>query len=146
MPTSKKFPWVSLALLLVTYSTLGSLLTAFHDPLFIWVIIVVSVLLLAAALSSPWSKIRNAFTRIFKSDSRTFLVAVVAALLSVVFVSWLHISAHALVVMSAGTLVRLDAQTAGLSERQIFWLLAIVSLVGLGLGGVAQHLYMQTFI
>lgn len=144
MLTLKKFPWVSLAILLVTYSTLGWLLSAFHDPWSVWVIIVISILLLAAVLASPWSKIRDYFTRLFKSDTRTFLIAVIVALLSVVIITWLHIFAHALVVISAGTLVRLDAQTFGLTESQAFWLLAIVSLLGLGLGGAAQYMYMQT--
>lgn len=136
----KKFPWVSLALLLVTHSTLGWLLSAFHDPWFAWVMVVVGVLLLAAVLSSPWSKIRDGFALLFKSDTRAFFIAVAAALLMVLIISCLHIFAHALVVTSADTLVRLDAQTAGLSERQAFWILAILSLVGLGLGALAQTL------
>jgi hypothetical protein len=144
MPTLKKFPWVSLALLLVAYTALGWLLSDFHNPLVVWVIIVTGVLLLAAALSSPWSKIRDGLARFFKSDTRAFLFAVASAFLSVVFFTWFHLFAHALVVISAGTLVRLDAQTTGLSERQVFWLLAIVSLIGLGLGGVAQRLYVET--
>ena len=144
MPTLRKLPWVSIALLLVTYSTLGWLLSALHDPLFVWVIIVVGVLLLAARLSAPWSKIRDQFAWLFKSDARALSVAVATAFLTVVIISWLHIFAHALVIISANTLVRLDAQTAGLSERQVFWILAIMSLAGLALGGVAQYSYMQT--
>ena len=139
----KKLPWLSLVLLLVTYSILGWLLSALHDHWFVWVIVVVSVLLLAVALSSPWSKIRDVFARLFKTDSRAFFIAVIAALLTVVIICWFHIFAPALVVASAGTLVRLDAQTAGLSERQAFWMLAIISLVGLGLGIVGQTLVMS---
>ena len=146
MPTLKKFPWVSLTLLLVTYSTLGWLLTEFHDPMIVWVIVVVFILLLAAELSSPWSKIRDGLASLFKSDTRAFFFAVAIALMSVAIITWFHIFAHALVVISAGTLVKLDAQTARLSQRQTFWLLAIVSLVGLGLGRLAQHLYLQTLI
>lgn len=141
-----KLPWTSAVLLLVTYITLGWLLSAFHYPLFVWVTIAVGVLLLSASLSSPWSKLRNNFTRLFKSDTRAFLVAVVAAFVSVLIITWLHIFVHALVVISAGTLVRLDAQAAGLSQSQTFWLLTIVSLVGLGLGGVAQQALAQTLI
>ena len=143
MLTLKEFPWVSLTILLVTYSTLGWLLSAFHDPVSVWVVIVTGILMLAAVLSSPWSKIRDYFTRLFKSDTRAFLFAVIVALSSVAIITWLHVFAHALVVISAGILVRLDAQTFGLSERQAFWLLAIVSLLGLGLGGAAQCTYTQ---
>lgn len=141
-----KLPWTSAVLLLVTYITLGWLLSASHDPLYVWVTIAVGVLLLSASLSSPWSKLRNNFTRLFKSDTRAFLVAVVAAFVSVLIITWLHIFVHALVVISAGTLVRLDAQAAGLSQSQTFWLLTILSLVGLGLGGVAQQALAQTLI
>lgn len=112
----------------------------------VWVIVVVGILLLAAELSSPWSKIRDGLASLFKSDNRAFFFGVAAAFLSVVIITWFHIFAHALVVISAATLVKLDAQTARLSERQTFWLLAIVSLVGLGLGRLAQHLYLQTLI
>lgn len=136
----KKLPWVSLVLLLAAYSTLGWLLSAYHDPWFVWVITVISVLLLATSLSSPWSRIRNGLARLFKSDSRAFFVAVVAAFLSVAIVTWLHVFVQALLVISAGILFRLDAQTAGLSNRQTFWILVTVSLTGLLLGAAAQIL------
>jgi len=54
-------------------------------------------------------------------------------LLSVVIITWLHIFAHALVIISAGTLVKLDAQTAGLSEKANLFGFCRLSLVGLGL-------------
>ena len=138
MPRLKKFPWVSLALLLVTYSTLGWLLSAFDDPWLVWVIVVVGALLLAASLSSSWSNISNGFARLLKSDTRAFLVTVAAAFLTVLIITWFHIFAHALIVISAATLFKLDAQTAGLSEAQVFLILSIVSLAGLGLGAVAH--------
>lgn len=140
MPTSKKLPWVSLALLLVTYSTLGWLLSPFYDPWFVWVMVVVGVLLLAAWLSSPWAKITNTFARLFKSDTRAFFVIVLAAFLSVVIITWFHVFVQALVVVCASTLFKLDAQTARLSQRQTFWLMAILSLIGLGLGAVVHTL------
>jgi len=99
MPTLKKFPWSPHATSWLR-STLGWLLIAFHDPLIAWVIVVV-VLLLAAALSSPWSTIRDGLACLFKSDTRAFAAAVAA--LSVVIITWLHIFAHALVTISAGT-------------------------------------------
>ncbi len=140
MPTSNKLPWASLALLLVTYSTLGWLLSPFYDPWFVWVIVVVSDLLLAVWVSSPWAKITNTFARLFKSDTRAFFVIVLAAFLSVLILTWFHVFVQVLLVVCVGTLFKLDAQTARLSERQTFWLLAIFSLIGLGLGAVAHTL------
>lgn len=136
MPTLKK-PWLSLALLLVTYSTLGWLLSAFHNPWFVWVIIVVGILLLAAALSSPRAKFKDS-SRLFKSNTKNFFFVIAAAFLSAILLWRLQIFVHALVIISAATLFRLDAQTARLSNKQIFWILVIVSLAGLGLGLLAQ--------
>lgn len=136
MPTLNKLPWVSSALLMVTYSTLGWVLAAFHDPWFVWVMIVVAILLLAAFLSTPGAKFRD--TDLFKSDTRTFSFVVAAAFLSVMILWRLHIFVHALVTISAAILVRLEAQEARLSNRQTFWILASISLTGLGLGAAAQ--------
>lgn len=136
MPTLKKLPWVSLALLLVTYSTLGWILATFHEPGFIWVIIVVLILLLAAFLSSPGAKFRDNF--LFKSPTRTFFFIVAAAFFSVIILWRLHIFVRALVTILAAILVRLEAQESRLSNRQTFWILAIISLAGLGLGAVTQ--------
>ena len=138
MPTLKLIPWVSLVLLMGTYSTLGWLLSAWLVSAFqtpwvgwaIWMIVVVAVLLLAAAVASPWSKLRDGFALLVKSDTRAFLVAVIFALLSVVIITWLHIFVHILVVVAAGTLVKLETQTAKWSYSHIFWLLTIASIIG----------------
>jgi hypothetical protein len=140
MLTVKNFPWVSLTLLLVTYTILGWQLYAFKGPVFLWIVVVVADLLLAVALSTSGSHKTDGFTLLFKSDSRAFFVAVTFAFFSVAIITWLHVFVHILVVIAAGTLVRLDAQTARLSSRQSFWFMAIFSLAGLGLGALAQKM------
>ena len=138
MITLKKLPWVSLALLLATYITLGWLLSAVNAPLMVWITVAGAIVFLAVALSSPWSNIRDGFGRLLKSDTRAFLVAVVSAFCVVIFITWLHLFANLLVVLSAGALVRLDTQTARWSNRQIFIFLSVVPAIGLGLGAIAQ--------
>ena len=140
MPTFKNLPWLSLTLLLVTYSILGWLLSAFKGPISLWIVVIGADLLLATALSSPWSQMKDGFARLLKSDTRAFFVAVILAFLSVVIITWLQVFVHILVVIAAGILVRLDTQTAGWNNRQSFWSLAIISLASLGLGAVGQTL------
>lgn len=140
MLTVKNFPWVSLTLLLVTYTILGWQLHAFHGPVFLWIVVVVADLLLAVALSTSGSQKKDSFARLFKSDGRAFFVAVIAAFLSVAIITWLHVFVHILVVIAVGTLFRLEAQTARISGRQSFWLMAILSLAGLGLGALVQKM------
>lgn len=81
--------------------------------------------------------------RLVKSDTRAFIVTVVAIFLLVIILAWLHVFVHALLVISASVLCTLDTRTVGLSEAQTFCLLSMVSLAGLGLGGLTQQLYLQ---
>ena len=134
----EKLPWISFALLLVTYIILGWLLSALHERWFVWLMVVVVVLLVIAALSTPWSNIRDGLTGLLKSDTRIFFSAIAIASLSFAIVCMLHIFAYALIVIAVNILARLDAQTSGLSARQAFVILAIVSLAGLELGAIAQ--------
>lgn len=140
MPTLKKLPWFSLALLLATYSTMGWALSALHDHWHAWGVALVSILLLNLSLSSPWSKTKSRLTNTFKSKTRTFFFTVVAAFLLVVIIAWLQVSIHALVAIASSVLFKLDVQTARMQEMQTFWALSIASLFGLALGGVAQTL------
>ncbi len=138
MSTLEKLPWISFALLLITYIILGWLLSALHERWYVWLMVAVVVLLIIALLSTPWSKIRNSFIGLLKSDGRIFFSAIAIASLSFAIVCMLHIFSYALIVIAVNILARLDAQTSGLSARQAFWILAILSLAGLELGAVAQ--------
>lgn len=154
MPSLKKLPLSSLTLLLVTHGVLGWQLSAFmglglptsnlfaaHSPtILVWLVVVVSDILLAMALSTPLSQRRNEFLNLFKTDTRAFVVAVILAFLSVLVITWLHVFVHILVVVAAATLVKIETQIARWSYRDIFWLLTISSVIGLVLGGLAQLL------
>lgn len=139
MPTLKKFPWFSLALLLVTCSILGWILSDLRHSQHAWAIVGVSILLLNALLAASWAKIRNGIAKVFRSDTKTFFVTVIA-FLSVVVIAWLQVFIPALIVILTGILFKLDSQTAKLSETQTFWIMSIISLTGLAFGGFVQTL------
>ena len=155
MQRFQKFPLVSLTLLVVTHAIFGWQLYAFmgldlptHNHLvsptiLVWAVVIIANLLLARALSTPWTRRKKRFINLIKTDARALLFAVTLAFLSVVIITWLHTFVHILVLVAAGTLVRIDTQTARWSCRNTFWLLAIASIVGLGLGVVAQKLLMH---
>ena len=151
-----KIPLVSLTLLVVTNAIFGWQLSAYmgldlptHNrfaaspTILVWVVVIIADLLLARAVSTPWTQRRKRFLDLFKTDNRALLSAVFLAFFSVVIITWLHTFVHISVVLAAGMLVRIDFQTARWSCRSIFWLLAIASIVGLGLGVVAQKLLMH---
>lgn len=155
MPSLKKLPLSSLILLLLTHGVLGWQLSAFmglgwatsnlfaaHSPIIlVWLVVVVSDILLAMALSTPLAQRRNEFLNLFKTDTRAFVVAVILSFLSVLVITWLHVFVHILVVVAAATLVKLETQIAKWSYRHIFWLLTIASIIGLGLGALAQVVF-----
>lgn len=150
MLTFKNLPWVSLTLLFVTHTMLGWQLSDFLTPdihpgnsVAMWTLVVAGDILLATAVSSPLSHLRDGLARLVKSDTRAFLVAVIFAFLSVVVITWLHVFVHILVVLSAATLVRLDTQTTKWTIKQSFWTVIIFSLTGMGVGAAAQILVEQ---
>lgn len=136
----KKNSWLAVLLLLVTYITLGWLLSTWQSSWLVWVVVALSSLLLAAIISSPWVEIRDMFATLFASDSRAFLVAVIAAFASVIIISWLHIFAHTLVIICAVLLVKLDLQAANFRDKQIFMLISVVSLLGLFIGWITNNI------
>jgi len=136
----KKNPWLSILLLLATYISLGWLLSTWQSSGLVWLVVALCSLLLAAIFSSPWAKIRDRFANLFASNSKTFLVAVIAAFASVVVVAWLHIFAHALVVTCAVLLVKLDLQATNFRDKQVFALIFVVSLLGLFIGWITNNI------
>ncbi len=141
MLTSKRLPWVSLLLLLVTYMSLGWLLsTVPNAPWAIWLAAVAFAFVLTGALTSALPLVKDLVGFTLKSDTRAFVSVTIAAFLTVFVITWFSAFAQALVLMSAKSLARLELQTSRFSQWQAFGILLIVSLAGLGLGGAAHTL------
>lgn len=137
----KKLPWASLLLLVFTYGFFGWLISATNISWLLWLMGAVYILLIALALTAPFSAIRSFYTSWLKSDTRAFLSVIVGAFLAVIIINWLAIFIRILVLLSAAALVRLDLQTAGYTKWQAFGILLSVSLAGFGLGVLTQHLF-----
>ena len=135
-----KIPWLALALLLATNTTIGGFLAAWHEHWSVWVVVALVILLIAAMLSCSWATIRDSFAHLLASDLRTFIVAVLISLLGVLIVFWLHTLAHFLVIVCAFLLVKIDMQVANFSDRQIFRTLGFTSMLGLFLGRATEYL------
>jgi hypothetical protein len=127
--------WVSLSLLFMAYFVLGWKLSAFEAPLKISVpVSVTCILLLCIAFSFPLKDIKALIMKWFSTDMGAFISIISAAFVAVIVVTWLHLFATCLVLISAAALARLDLQLSGYKKWQAFSLLTAVSLTGLGLG------------
>jgi hypothetical protein len=136
----KRVPWVSLALVLLSYSTLGWVISETHPPMFVWLVTVVAILLLIVTLTTPWPKVTYYYTIVFESNIKSFGVAVLAAFLFFIMLAWFRVFLDTLLIISASILVRIDFQTAGLQKNLAFWSASIFSLTGLSLGALVYKL------
>lgn len=139
MLRAKKFPWLSLTLLLVSYSTLGWVLAEAKSSLYTLLLAVALVLLFTEILAAPASNSRKFINRWLSSDSKAFVLILALAFFAGAIVVWIDIVAHIFVLMSAGLLARLDLHTTGLGQWQAFWILAALSLAGFTVGWVAHY-------
>ena len=140
MSILQRVPWVSLALVLLSYSTLGWVIAETLAPVSVWVATVVAILLLIVTLTIPWMKMRYYFSILLKSNTRSFAVAVLGAFLFFVMIAWFRVFLDTLLIVSATILVKIDFQTAGLREWLAFWTTSSFSLIGLALGALIHKL------
>ncbi len=140
----KPIPLLSLTLLLMTYSILGWSLANAQVSLFLYLVVIAGIFLLDAILTfrlldfkaiAPW----------FESDILTFISAIFMAFLFVVFIKWIDIFVHALVLVSAGILAKLDTQVYSLKKWQSFGILLIISEGSFGLG-TALYILLENYI
>jgi hypothetical protein len=136
----RKLPWASLLLLVFTYGLFGWLISATDRSIWLWLMGASYILLIALALTAPFTLVKTFYTSWLKSDTRAFLSVIVGAFVAVLIVTWIEVFVRILVLLSAGALVRLDLQTSGYNEWQCFSILVIISLTGFGLGILTQYL------
>ncbi|MCC5609107.1 hypothetical protein LC612_20545 [Nostoc sp. CHAB 5834] len=140
MSILKRVPWVSLALVMLSYSTLGWVISETRAPLSVWLATVVAILLLIVTLTIPWLKMKYYLDVLFKSNIRSFGVAVLGAFLFFIMIAWFRVFLDTLLIISATILVRIDFQMAGLREGLAFWTASTFSLTGLALGALIYKL------
>lgn len=134
MSTIKRLPWISLILVLVTYSVFGWILSQKNLSTFVWVLIIISLLFLVAGLTTPWSKTVKYLNILFNTKLKSFLLAVFGAFLFFLVFAEFRIFLDMMLIISATILVRLDFQIAGLREIQAFCFTYVFSIAGLMLG------------
>lgn len=140
MSILKKLPWVSLTLVLLTYSVFGWILSQENLPIFAWLVIIISVLILVAGITTPWSKTVKYIRFLFNTKFKSFMLAVLGAFLFFLILAEFRIFLDIMLIISATILVRLDFQMAGIKETQAFFLTSVFSIAGLMSGLLLNQL------
>ena len=157
----KKFPWLSLSLLILTYGVFGWLVTdssihwsswfaqqekawglSLQDEFIniaIHLFAILSIVLIAIVLTAPVAIMTGLFEYWLKSDVKAFLLMLGWSFTFVVLLRWIDYFARFLVLLCALILARLGLQAAGYNEWQTFVIVTFVSLSGFALG-VLSHI------
>ncbi len=130
----KKLPYRSLTLVFLTYSVFGWILSQESLPNFAWLLIVISVVILVAGITTPWSKTVKYVRVLFNTKLKSFGFAVLGAFLFFLIFAEFRIFLDIMLITSATILVRLDFQMAGIKETQAFFFTSAFSIAGLILG------------
>lgn len=134
MSIVKRLPWISLVLVLLSYSTLGWGLSETQAPLYVWITLILAILVLVASLTVPWSAISKYSSLLVRSNIRSFAVTTFGAFLFFLMLAWFQIFLDTLLIISAGILARIDLQSAAFKQGQAFLITLLFSLAGLALG------------
>ncbi|MBE9211589.1 hypothetical protein IQ247_02470 [Plectonema cf. radiosum LEGE 06105] len=140
MSMIKRLPWLSLGLVLLTYSVFGWILSQEKLSILLWVLIIIGGLFLIAALTTPWSKTTKYFRFLFNTKLKTFGLAVLGAFLFFLIFARFRIFLNILLMFSATLLVRLDLQIARFKQIQAFCFTSAFSIAGLMLGLLLHQL------
>lgn len=136
-----KLPWASLALLFLTYVTFGWLLYDLTRDRQVWLTSALGVVLLGGFVSYPSRSISLSFGGFFKTDTRAFILIVLASVGSVILLTQLQLFVDVVVLCTAGLLVSLDLKVKGWSKLMSFLLIISWQLLGMGTGLYLNHLH-----
>lgn len=117
----------------MSYSIFGWSLANAEVSLFLYLVVIAGIFLFYAILTFRLLDLK-AIVPWFESDIFSFISAIIIAFLFVVFIRWINIFIHALVLVSAGILAKLETQVYGLKKWQSFGILLIISEGSLFLG------------
>jgi hypothetical protein len=137
----KKFPVVSLLLLLAAYGTFSWFLYQSTAPWIVWVVVTTVALTEALLLTTLSQGLRAAIRKWLKSDIGYFSIVLIGAFSIALVLVWHHIFEYIFLILAAEILARLDLQMAGLNRWQSLAVLSIVSLLGLAIGWVANRAF-----
>lgn len=136
----QRLPWFSLILLLLTYTTFGWVLSRSRTQPILWLAVAIAIVIFIAILTIPLSKMADYSVSLFRSNLRSFGIAVLGAFLFFLIMARFRLFLDTLVIIAVTMLVKIDFQAAGFSQILAFWLTVAFSFAGLALGVLAEKL------
>ncbi|BAY38879.1 hypothetical protein NIES2111_32280 [Nostoc sp. NIES-2111] len=146
MSIVKRLPWLALILLMLSYSSLGWVLSNMQAPWFAWVTLVLTTVFLIGTITAPYSDISIYSNVLLASSIRSFFVAVAGAFFFFLMIAWFRVFLDTLLIVCAVLLTRIDFQANDFTEWQAFIATFIFSIAGVGLGAFINLLLTHRII
>ena len=162
------FPFFSLAIVVLTYSSFGwyvgsSAISWSHwlaeqgdtwgwffkdESIFLLLHVIAGfvVLLISASLAAPVAIITLIFGSSFKSDNKAMIAVLLWSFAVVVMLRWITYFSHFLLLLCAAILAKLELQKFNNSHWQVMFILIIICLGGFVLGLLSYYEFKSFFI
>jgi hypothetical protein len=138
----KRIPWISLLLLLASYTTFSWFLYDATATWTVWLAALLFALGQALLLTTFSSGFRFFMGNWLKSDIGYFSIVLLGALSLAFILVWSHVFEYLLVVIGSEVLSRLELQRSRFNNWQSLGILTVVSIAGLSIGWTA-HTFFQ---
>jgi hypothetical protein len=142
---SLKLPLTSLALLFLTYATLGWLLHNWTSDRAIWLVVGFGVTIIGGFVTYPSRSVALSFGGFFKTDIRALILIIGTSILSVILLTWVKFFVDTVVLCAAGLLVSLDLKVRGWSKPISLLIIVGWQLLGMSAGLWLHHIYLHPF-
>jgi hypothetical protein len=141
MSPTPKLPWISLVLLFLTDVTFAWLLYDWTTDRSIWLAIAFGIVILSGIFTYPSISVGLSFGRFFKTDTRAFILIVLASIITVFLLTWVQLFVNTIVMFAAGLLVSLDLKTNGWSKPMSLFLIIGWQLLAMSTGLCLHHFW-----
>ena len=135
----QKFPWVSLGILFIAYTTFSWFLIHATVTWLAWALVFAFTLLQALLLTTLFDGLKAILRGWLRSDVGYFTLIIVMSISVTIALVWFKVFGYVLVLVAAEVLARLDLQNAGFNRVQALLILSFFSFCGLALGWVANY-------
>ncbi|MEJ1931703.1 hypothetical protein WDZ92_15765 [Nostoc sp. NIES-2111] len=146
MSIVKRLPWLALLLLMLSYSSLGWVLSDMQAPWLAWLTLALTTIFLIGTITAPYSDIAIYSNVLLASSIRSFFVAVAGAFFFFLMIAWFRVFLDTLLIVCAALLSRIDLQSGGFTEWQAFLATLLFSIAGVGLGAFINMLLTHRII
>jgi hypothetical protein len=139
-PTRNHLPWLSLLLLFGNYALMGRLLAHGAYSIEVTCFLVAGSFAIALIYLHPLADLSRFVQRWFSSDTLAFTTFVIIAATVSILLNWFKLFMPVLMILTTEGLARIDLQANEYDEWPTFFILVLVTGLGLGVGWWLAHL------